>query len=176
MQTEIEGIKNIMSKEARDELMLKFLEEDRMTELIGYFTSEDKRLKEKAAWILQQTTDQYPEALLPYVSALVDHLPHCETDAEKRFIMRYFNFQPLPENEQDLTQLMNYGFDWLANPKEAIAQRAFAMTTLFKISEIIPELKQELKITIEAQREFGSSGFKNRAKHILKKLDKSLKV
>jgi hypothetical protein len=164
-------VKSLMSKEARDELMLNVLENERLDELLDYFTSDDSRLREKSSWVLQQITDDYPEALLPHKHRFISHLPHCTTDAEKRFIMRYFNFQPLPTNEEELTQLMNFGFDWLMDPKEAIAQRAFAMTTLYRISEVVPEIKHELAVTIEAQREFSSSGFKNRAKHILKMLN-----
>ena len=169
-----EKIKNIKSKIARDEMMVYFLSEGKFDELMGYLFTDDKRLAEKTSWILQHITDQYPEILLPYCNVIVNGLPNYKTDGEKRFIMRYFNSQPLPEREKELTLLMNYAFDWLMDPKEAIAQRAFAMTTLFFISERIPEIKNELKIVIEAQTEFGSSGFKNRAKHILKKLEKSI--
>ena len=171
-----EKIKNIKSVIARNKVLLDILEQGRFDELMGFYFSKDQRLAEKTSWLLQEITDHYPKLLLPYCNDLVNGLPDYNTDAEKRFIMRYFNFQPLPVREKELTLLMNYAFDWLMDPKEAIAQRAFAMTTLFLISERIPEIKNELKIVIEAQSEFGSSGFKNRAKHILKKLEKSIEL
>ena len=167
-------IKRIASKEARNDLMLYVLEEDLLTEFIELLSSEDERLRAKCCWVLQQITDDNPEALLPFSDTFVHLLPNYTSDAEKRFIMRYYNFQPLPTKEIELTQLMNYAFDWLMDPKEAIAQRAFAMTTLLKISEAIPEIRHELKVVIEAQTEFGSSGFKNRAKHTLKILNAQL--
>lgn len=164
-------IKRIASKEARNDLMLYVLEENLLPEFIEFLSTNDERLRAKCCWVLQQITDDYPETLLPFSDTLIHLLPNYTSDAEKRFVMRYFNFQPLPKNEDELTQLMNFGFDWLMNPKEAIAQRAFAMTTLYRISDVVPEIKHELKVTIEAQTEFGSSGFKNRAKHILKMLN-----
>jgi len=167
-------IKRIASKEARDDLMLYVLEEDILDEFIELLSSNDERLRAKCCWVLQQITDDYPEALLPFSDTFVHLLPNYTSDAEKRFVMRYYNFQPLPQGEEELTQLMSFGFDWLMDPKEAIAQRAFAMTTLFKISEVIPEIKHELKVVIEAQTEFSSSGFKNRARHILKMLNAEL--
>ncbi len=167
-------IKRIASKEARDDLMNYVLEQDMLSEFIEFLSSNDERLRAKCCWVLQQITDDYPKALLPFSDTLIHLLPNYTSDAEKRFVMRYFNFQPLPKDENELTQLMNFGFDWLIDPKEAIAQRAFAMTTLFRISDVVPEIKHELALTIEAQREFGSSGFKNRAKHILKKLNAEL--
>lgn len=167
-------VRRIASKEARNDLMRFVLEEDILDEFIEFLSTGDERLRAKCCWVLQQITDDYPEALSPYRDTLIHLLPNYTSDAEKRFVMRYFNFQPLPKNEEELTQLMNFGFDWLMDPKEAIAQRAFAMTTLYRISDVIPEIRHELKITIEAQREFGSSGFKNRAKHILKKLSAEL--
>lgn len=167
-------IKRIASKEARDDLMNYVLEQDLLAEFIEFLSSNDERLRAKCSWVLQQITDDYPEALLPFSDTLIHLLPNYTSDAEKRFVMRYFNFQPLPKKEDELTQLMNYSFDWLMDPKEAIAQRAFAMTTLYLISEVVPEIKHELAVTIEAQREFSSSGFKNRAKHILKMLNAEL--
>lgn len=169
-----ELIKKIASKEARDDLMYYVLEQDLLAEFIEFLSSNDERLRAKCSWVLQQITDDYPEALLPFSDTLIHLLPNYTSDAEKRFVMRYFNFQPLPKNEDELAQLMNYAFDWLMDPKEAIAQRAFAMTTLYLISEVVPEIKNELAVTIEAQTEFGSSGFKNRAKHILERLNAEL--
>lgn len=169
-----ENIKQIKSVYARDEAMYEILENTQMDQLIQCFRSNDKRLAEKSSWILQEISNQYPEALLPYGQQLIAHLNNCNSDAEKRFIMRYYNFQPLPDTDKELTQLMNTSFDWLMNPKEAIAQRAFAMTVLYRISEKIPEIKSELIAVIEAQMEMASSGLKNRAKHTLVKLYKTL--
>ena len=169
-----ELIKKIASKEARDDLMNYVFEENLLSEFIELLSSGDEHLRAKCCWVLQQITDDYPEALLSYASTFIGHLPSCTKDAEKRFVMRYFNFQPLPKNEDELAKLMNYAFDWLMDPKEAIAQRAFAMTTLYLTSEVVPEIKNELAVTIEAQTEFGSSGFKNRAKHILERLNAEL--
>jgi hypothetical protein len=46
------------------------------------------------------------------------------------------------------------------------------MTVLFNIVKKYPELKDELKMSIEDQLPYGSAGFKSRGRRILKSLEK----
>lgn len=173
MTVSIEQVKGIKSKEARDEVMYAVLENNEFDAFISLLFTNDMRLREKCCWVLQKITDAYPDVIHPYCKQMVDFLPHYKSDAEKRFLMRYFMTQPLPKDDKTLATLLNFGFDWILNPKEAIATRANAMTVLYRITLVIPELTNELISVIETTLEFGSSGYKNRAKHILKKLKKN---
>lgn len=67
-------------------------------------------------------------------------------------------------------------FEFLGNPKEEIAVRAFAMVVLYNISNHFSELKPELKALIESVLEEPqvSPGVRSKANHILKKLYREL--
>ncbi len=79
-------------------------------------------------------------------------------------------FIDIPEELLGLTAELCFNF--LNSGQESIAVKANAMTVLFNIVKKYPDLKEELKITIEEQLPFGSTGFKNRGSKILKALKK----
>lgn len=64
-------------------------------------------------------------------------------------------------------------FNYIPNPDEAIAVKAFSLTVLENLSKQYPEILPELKTIIEDRREYETAAFKSREKKILAK---SLKV
>jgi hypothetical protein len=68
---------------------------------------------------------------------------------------------------------MNYAFQYLENPKESIAVRAFSMKVLGKLYSKYPEIKEELKALVEMNLEQNpSSVILNCGNKILKKINK----
>jgi len=68
-------------------------------------------------------------------------------------------------------EAMNYAFQYLENPKESIAVRAFSMRVLGKLYSIYPEIKEELKTLVEMNLEQNPSpGIENCGNKILKSL------
>jgi len=65
---------------------------------------------------------------------------------------------------------MDICFQYISNPEEAIAVKAFSLTILSKLGEKYPEILPEIKTVIEALWEFESPAFHSRARKILKKL------
>ena len=63
-------------------------------------------------------------------------------------------------------------FSFLNSCQEPVAIRAHSMTILYNIVKKYPELKEELKVSIEDQIPYGSAGIKNRGNKILKALEK----
>lgn len=76
----------------------------------------------------------------------------------------------IPEQQTGIVYEMVLGF-W-ENPKEEVGIRAFSMTVLYNITDQFPELKPELKMTIESvlSEPVTSSGIQSRGKQILRKL------
>ena len=170
-----EEIYKIKSKELRADFILKMSDEDRLKDLLEAFYSGTKQIRTRASWVLQGIDNLYNGVLIEYTTDLINHLPNCITDAEKRFLMRYFIENELPKDEDELGILLEYGFQWLADPKESIAARANAMVVVFRLVKIFPELKNELKETlIDILAKGASAGMTNRAHKVLNKLDKLL--
>ena len=63
-------------------------------------------------------------------------------------------------------------FEYLQNPKIAVAIRVFSMTVLANVIEDQPDMKKELKLILEDQLPYGTAAFKNRGIKVLKKIMK----
>src|SRR5690606_30925323 len=88
-----------------------------------------------------------PELIRPYIDYLIELLDDISLNsALKRNILRILQFSEIPEKHRG--NLFKRVYEFLENPKEEIAVRAFSMTVLFKICEFYPELKPELETTI----------------------------
>ena len=146
----------------------------RFDQLLSIFFSKEGPFDQRAAYSLDLILREYPEMARPHLEAMVAVLNEEVHDAVKRAVVRLLQFVEIPD--QLMGDLMDHCYGILENPNEAIALRVFSMTILYNISKKEPDLKRELKLMIEAHLPYGSSGFKNRGKKILKKLDKELKA
>lgn len=61
-------------------------------------------------------------------------------------------------------------FTFLNDKKQPIAIHVFSMSVLGNLCKEHPELKQELKLSIEEKLPYASAGFKSRAKKVLKNI------
>ncbi len=149
-------------------------DEKRFKELMDCFFAgtKDYRVPQRAAHVVSLGFDKHPELIRPYLNQLIEHL--CNPDLKgslKRNILRILQFSEIPEKQRGDVYKRTY--ELLENPKEEIAVRAFAMTVLYNIAEFYPELKPELKSTIQfVLEEFGCSpGLRSRGNAVLKKLN-----
>ena len=72
-------------------------------------------------------------------------------------------------NSKHIEKIVESCFDWMIND-EKIAPKAYAMNTLFLLGQDIDWIHQELVLILERDYQMQSSGFKARARHILKKI------
>ena len=146
---------------------------DRFADLVACVLDEQYRLSQRAAWALRFAAERYPFLLTPHLPHMIHRIGEPKTpDAVKRNVLRILQDVDLPEDEDLLGQLAEYGFQFLADPKEAVAIRVFSMSVLWKICQRIPELSDELRMTIEDHFEHGTAGFKSRGRKILKAIGK----
>lgn len=146
---------------------------ERFHELMNCFFAETKdyRVPQRAAYTLSLCFDKQPDLILPYKEKLIQNLENPNIKSSlKRNILRILQFTEIEEDW--MGGLYDKCFEFLANPKEEIAVRAFAMVVLYNISNVFPELKSELKAMIESVLEEPkvSPGVRSKANHILKKL------
>lgn len=142
---------------------------DRLAVLMDIFLGDVYRLTQRASWAVRYVGENAPELMAPWLPKMVERLraPGIH-DAVKRNVLNVFEPLDIPQNlQEDLTDLC---FNYLADPKEALAIRCAGMTILEKTCRGIPELQSELRLLIEEQMDGGTAGFKSRGKRILKAL------
>ena len=129
--------------------------------------------KDMAAWVLTHCTDLNSDSVDSYISQLILHLKSENNNPTKRAILR--TLQDVEIDPQFYSLLIDLCFGYLMSQKEEIAIKVYAMTVLYNISNHLTDLKNELKIVIEDQLQYGSAGLKSRGRRILMKLEKELK-
>jgi hypothetical protein len=127
----------------------------------------------RAAWIIDKATEKNPDRILPHLAQLIELFPFFRHDAYKRHSLRMISRIHIPaEYDPDL---VNFCFDWLLSPTEAVAVKFHCMNILYEISKRLPEIKRELHDTINIQIMEGTPGFKSIGKKIMKKLSSELR-
>ena len=147
------------------------------------FKVNDKK-SHRAAWLLEFVARRNLETILPFLNRIMlnMHLVHldsavrpmakiCELLVEA-YYSKYDNpvKQALkPEHKEHIIECC---FDWMIND-EKIAPKAYSMTCLFLLGLEYDWIHPELVMIIEKDYQMQSSGFKARARHILKRIKTS---
>lgn len=142
-------------------------------DLVTIFLRNEEPVSRRAAWIVDEISEKYPEWLQPFVHDIIARLPVFSHDGLKRhslrILSRYNNI-----GEEDAGHLISFCFDILLKPFESVAVKVHAMEILHRMSSREPDLKKELAETIEWRLEEESAGFRNRGMKILKRLYKEM--
>lgn len=156
------------NKEIRDQIIDYIgVSESRMAELMDFFFHEEWRYNQSAAWPLGVIGENNPHLLLPYLTPMLENLKQNPKDAVVRNTVRTLQYIELPEELEG--PVYDICMNYLLDIKQAVAIRAFSMTTLANIAEKHPELRSELIVVIQEYFEIESSGFKARARKIIKR-------
>jgi len=161
-----EGIKEIVA----------LVEEDKSAfqELMELFFNGDIRTVQRSSWALIHLADHRPELLEPHLDGLLESLKRENIhDAVKRNTIRIFERMEIPQSLRGA--VVSICFDYLADPKTAVAIKCFSMTTIWNVCAYEPDLAVELELLIEEQIDYQTSAFKNRGKKILKAIQKQKK-
>ena len=169
-------ILSILSKRinsAKKLKLLRFIKKEYNNELMLHlfdaFGSNTEPLNWQTAWLLSDLAPKRKLWFNGFQGKLVtigQSKPN--SDGVKRNLVRIWENLPLDQTYHfDIADIC---LEYLKNPKEATAIKAFSLTVLYKLSNHIPELRQELLLEIEKQLPYGSAGFVNRAQKIYKLL------
>ncbi len=140
-------------------------DEKKFAKLMECFFSESQRLTQYASWAVNYCAENHPPLILPYLDQLLKNLDKPLHNSIKRNTIRLLTFIDIPE--QHLGHVADLCFNYLNDPKEAIAVRVFSMTVLYHICLKEPDLSNELEVIIKDFLPHGSAGFKARGKKIL---------
>ena len=145
-------------------------DQEAFDELMELFLGDDYRVTQRAAWVLSHCVDNYPWLIEKHLERMILNLQKQVHVAVKRNTVRVLQFIDIPEDLMGITAELCFGF--LNSGKEPVAVKAHSMVILFNIVKKFPELKEELKLSIEDQMPFGSAGFKRRGSKSLRSLKK----
>jgi len=140
-----------------------------------FMQEEGYRVPQRAAHTVSLVFVKQPKLILPYRQKLIEYLGLPEPNSSlKRNILRVLQFTEI--EKEWMGNLYSRCYEFLGNPKEEIAIRAFSMTVLYNISQNFPELKPELKTAMEMvlAEPRSSPGIQSRGRAVLKKLYKEI--
>jgi len=144
-------------------------------DLLQLLCSENLTLSKRAAWCFSLAAGLRPDWTDQYQPALVELLsvknPH---DALLRNVLRVLRDCRLQEAVLD--KLAYYCFEFVQDPKQAIAIRAFALHILGQIGCSVPEIRPEVKAIIAYYFEQGAPGLVSAGKAVLKRWEKANKA
>ena len=154
------------------ELAKTILKNNIENELLVYALNKNQMLSNRAMWVLSHCADLDFERIKPFQVKLINHLKNKNIHSGViRSVLRIFQEQPIPKKHESF--MIDKCFEYIKNPKEAIAVRAFAITVVYNISKPYPELLSELSIVLtHLNIEHESAGIINRAKNTLKNIAK----
>ncbi len=141
--------------------------QQRFDQLFALLFDADEIVVKRTAWPMSYAVLAHPELIQKNFSRLIKKLavPGIH-DAVKRNSIRLMEGISIPKKHHG--DVMNLCFDYIADPKEKPAIKAFSLTVLHNLSRQYPDIRHELKILIESQWDNETAAFRARAKKILK--------
>ncbi|CAN0487281.1 unnamed protein product [Hapterophycus canaliculatus] len=143
----------------------------------------DDKISCRAAWVFEFMCSEHLEASIPYLDKFTENMHRVHLDSAVRpvakvceyLIKAYYSKQDntikntlLDKHKEKIVEAC---FDWMIND-EKIAPKAYAMNSLYLLGSDYDWIHPELVMILERDFQIQSSGFKARAKHILKKINK----
>jgi hypothetical protein len=139
----------------------------RFDELFHLFLNDEYRVVQRAAWPLSYCVIDNPQLIRKHFAKLVKNMKKPDLgDSVKRNTVRLLQHMEIPAKFHG--DIMNSCFDYLIDPKEKVAVKAFSLSILDNLSKQYPEIRQELKTIIEDRWDSETPAFRSRAKKILK--------
>jgi hypothetical protein len=160
------------SKKQKDKIVKQVGNDPKkFAQLLEVFIKGPYRITQRASWPLSYCIEEHPELLQPHWKQILAfaNKPGIH-DAVKRNTLRMLQFVRIPKAHQGVAA--DLCFKLLADVKEPVAIRVFAMSVLANIAKEVPELKNEIIPLIEDQLPYASAAFRSRGKKVLKELKK----
>lgn len=143
-------------------------DEEKFAELVELMLHSENPIPQRAAWAISIIAENDPYLLEKYIIKLIDLISSFQHPALTRCVLKYLSENPFPEKKFGL--LLDLCYRYLLDLKTPIAVRVYSMQIIYNIACKEPDLKEELKLTIENLYDTGSPGFQNRAGKLLAKL------
>ena len=154
---------------------------DLIPKLLDILFMVNDKVSCRAAWVFEFMCGENLEAAIPYLDTFTEHMHNVHLDPAVRpvakvceyLIKAYYSktdnkikasLKPIHKE-----RIIETCFDYMIND-EKIAPKAYAMNTLYLLGQDYDWIHPELALILERDYQMQSSGFKARARHILKKI------
>jgi hypothetical protein len=128
----------------------------------------------RAAWSLTIFGKRHPCFIEPRAEEIIGALQEVISPSIQRCLLNLLTRASLPEDR--IGFLFDFCFNIVETPAAEIANRAYAMTILYNISEVEPGLKPELVALFESKMQDESAGIISRGRILLKQLYRDLSM
>nr|WP_279309213.1 adenylosuccinate lyase [Psychroserpens sp. SPM9] len=157
---------------------------DLIPKLMDILFMVDDKISCRAAWVFEFMCGEHLEASIPYLDKFTSEIHKVHLDSAVRpvakvceyLVTAYYSKHHhkiksalVPKYKERIVEAC---FDWMIND-EKIAPKAYAMNALFLLGQDYEWIHPELVMILERDYQMQSSGFKARARHILKKIKKN---
>lgn len=143
----------------------------RFRALMKLFLKGEYRVTQRSAWIIGSCADAHPELIQPYLEKMLHKTQEKNIHvAVKRNVLRILENVTVPEKLTGMSATIC--FDFLADRKEPIAVRVFAMSVLAQIAKKESGLKEEIRLLVKENMEEEKPAFKARGRKVLAQLEK----
>ena len=143
-----------------------------LRELLNLTLGDDPDIARKASWALRHCHEGKLVDFKPHVPKLIrylrgQHIHH----AVKRNILGILKNVRIPEPYKG--ELLDQCFGYIESGKETVAAKAFSIDIITNIAADEPSIMQELRLVLEDQLPYGTSGLISKASKILKRSKKN---
>lgn len=144
---------------------------EKMKALMSFFLDSQWhwRYNQKAAWPVGYIGRKQPKLIRPYIEQMVKTLKNPSHDAVARNTLAIMQEIEIPEAVEG--ELYERCFEYLTDPKAAIALRAFSITVMSRIALKYEDLRSELIAEINEHLPYGTAAFKVRARNAKRLLE-----
>lgn len=130
----------------------------------------EKKIAWRAAWACQKVFDKYPHFLEGKQEELMGIVMKNNHSGTRRILLSILLELPVPEPLP--VDFLEFCFNNMLDPNQAIATQAFCIKLAYKLCLLEPELLPELKLYLEnAELEYYSPGVKSCVRNVIKKLN-----
>ena len=150
-------------------------------ELLDILFKVDDKISCRAAWVFEFMCGEKLEAIIPHLDRFTENINTVHLDSAVRpvakvceyLVTAYYskadNAIKTALNSTHKEKIIESCFDWMIND-EKIAPKAYSMNVLYLLGKDTDWVHPELVMILERDYQIQSSGFKARARHILKKI------
>ncbi|WP_034044094.1 hypothetical protein [Wocania ichthyoenteri] len=156
---------------------------DLIPKLLEILFRVDDKISPRAAWVFEFMCNNNINTIIPYLDTFIENIHKVHIDSAVRPVAKIcellataYTFKTDNDIKKALTEthkerIIEVCFDYMIND-EKIAPKAYSMNTLFLFGKDYDWVYPELALILERDFQMQSSGFKARARHILKKIKK----